>query len=38
MCNFAHQSAYELVYDFLPKVVNNLIFDQFFLNCVDKRL
>jgi hypothetical protein len=35
MCNFACESAYNLVCNLLPKVSRKLIFDLFLLKCVD---
>jgi hypothetical protein len=37
-CDLTYKSAYDSVYDFLLKVVSDLIFDRFTLKCVDKRL
>jgi hypothetical protein len=37
MGDFVYELPYDSVYDFLPKVVCNLILNLFFLKCVDKR-
>jgi hypothetical protein len=35
---YTYDSAYESMYNFVHKVASNLIFDIFFLKCVEKRL
>jgi hypothetical protein len=35
---FAYKSGYDFVYDLVPKVDCNRIWDRFFLKCVYKRL
>jgi hypothetical protein len=37
-CDSEYKSLYDSVYDFLHKVVCNLIFNQFFLMCGYKQL
>jgi hypothetical protein len=37
-CDFPYESPYDLVYDLLPKMSSKLIFDFFFLKCVNKPL
>jgi hypothetical protein len=38
MCDFLYELPYDSVYDLLPKVSSDIIFDRFELICVNKQL